>query len=716
MKGAAGGLAATVSRILKWLALAAFAIAASVLMLVSSNALGGNLLRSIAERIPFVSNFVVKTFPTYLYAATREDVGVLKVARYDIDFLASFTGVDGRYVALYPFTVEAEVDLDRLKDGRPLSVEYSASLDEKTAASMVFMNTLSLDYNSVLSPALAMYRERALDLAREDAAFVDDARTKAESYVTALFGDSPVEWAGDEATEATEASSRFVPVMFRSALDAGRTAIADGASLRDAFVARTKRFDSPADAAYRVGKAGTSLGTFDSFAREAVGTRTAGIPQPAGAIAFRYHDPAYAGDLTFTSRADEGYRTAFAYFRGSTDVYYVDAACDSEINDEARARNVAPALLFVAASLKPTGTRPALADAYDSYRASCESALGAIRGGLPARLRYGREFLRALEEMDRASFAAFGTASTDAAILRELSDVGTDDAKLLELVARSIAGDVSDGDAAGATGATGTAGAAGTTGANDANELSGNVAALLWTMRGELGLSAEEADGYRKDLLAKGAALSRELVASLSSEERNTLYAGYFARRLGSQAAVPTGTAAGTADGVPCTLSTYVGENGEAETWMYWGKAANEWKASSSQIKIAEKLEKSGMKRGGKFVLAYAERDEKAGMFTNYDALVLDGETVTHYRNFARWLRLSETGETAKFADVKIVDGSFAVGSRVVSGQPTLAAVMGEFAKAFQSDAYNRDRVAELLTKNLEREALRVVERPAFGR
>lgn len=701
--GVAGGIAARISKILKWVVLAAFALAVFVLVLVSSNALGGNLLRSIAERIPFVNNFVVKTFPTYLFAATREDTGALKVARYDIDFLASFTGSDGRYVALYPFTVEAEVDLERLVAGRTLELDYTASLDEKTAASMVFMSTLPIDYNAVLAPVLAMYRERALDLAREDSAFTGDARAKAESYIAALLGDVAVAWADgspadgapvpSRASSATETVSRFIPVAFRSALDAGRTTIAEASSLRDAFVARTARFGSPADASYRIGKAGTSLGSFDAFAQVSVMHNAAG--QTSRAITFRYHDPVSVNDRTFTSRADEGYRTAFVYFRGSTAVYYVDAVCDSAINDEARARNVAPALLFVAASLAPTGTVPVLADAYESYRRSCEGALGAIRAGLPAPLRYGREFLRALEEMDRSSFAAFGSASADAAILRELSAVDTDAAKLLELVARSIAGAQTSGTQVGAA-----------TGADDSDEFSGNVAALLWTMRDELGLSAEEAEGYRKDLLAKGAALSRELVESLTAEERNIFYAGYFARRLGADGVSPADTA----------LSTYVGENGEAETWMYRGPAANEWKASSSQIKIAEKLEKSGMKRGGKFVLVYAERDEKAGMFTNYDALVLDGETVTHYKNFARWLRLSETGETAKFSDIKTVDGSFVVGSRVVADQPTLARIIGEFAHAYSSDAYNRDRVAELLTRNLEREALRVVERPAFGR
>lgn len=697
MSGIVGGIAARISKILKWVVLAAFALAVFVLALVSSNALGGNLLRSIAERIPFVNNFIVKTFPTYLFAATREDTGILKVARYDIDFLASFTGADGRYVALYPFTVEAEVDLERLRSGKALEVEYTASLDGKTAASMVFMNTLPIDYNTVLSPVLAMYRERGLDLAREDQAFTEDARAKAASYVAALLGDGDVAWVDGSPTDGApvpiEPVSRFVPVAFRSALDAGRTTIAEGTTLRDAFVARTARFGSPFDASYRIGKAGASFGSFDAFAQEAVaqGAHAQGM----SAVTFRYHDPVSVNDLTFTSRADEGYRTAFVYFRGSTDVYYVDAVCDSAINDEARARNVAPAVLFVASSLAPTGTVPVLADAYETYRRSCESALGAIRAGLPAPLRYGREFLRALEEMDRASFAAFGSASADAAILREISSVDTDDAKLLELVARSIAG------AQGAGTPTG-----GATGADDSDEFSGNVAALLWTMRDELGLSEDEAEGYRKDLLAKGAALSRELIGSLSAEERNIFYAGYFARRLGADGV-------SSADGA---LSTYVGENGEAETWMYWGPAANEWKSSSSQIKIADKLEKSGMQRGGKFVLVYAERDEKAGMFTNYDALVLDADTVTHYKNFARWIRLSETGETAKFADVKIVDGSFIAGSRVVAGQPMLARVLGEFARAFSSDAYNRDRVAELLTRNLEREALRVVERPAFGR
>lgn len=702
-------------KILKWATVAVLALVACVLVLVSSNALGGSFLSSIAERLPFVNNFIVKTFPTYLFASTREDVGVLKVARYDIDFLASFTGNEGRYVALYPFTVEAELDLERIQSGEPFEIDYTSSLDEKTAASMVFMNTLSLDYNSELSPVLAMYRERSLDLARDDAAFTEDARAKAESYVTALLGDVDLRWADEGAPNgattgatrgATEVNSRFLPVAFRSALDAGRTSFAEGSSLRDAFVIRTSRFDSPQDATYRFGKAGTMLGSFDAFAEASRARMPAGTNRfnPSyRPITFRYHDPVYVNDLSFTSRADEGYRTAFVYFRGSTNVYYVDSVCITSINDEARSRNVAPVVLFLAASAKPSADAvpanvPIAAGVYETYWRNCESALGEIRKKQSNPIRYGRDFTRALEEMNKASFAANGTASPDAAIMRELVDLDNDNGKLLELVARSLA------DASVSATASGDD-------TDSSGELSGNVAALLWTMRDELGLSPEVAEGYRRDLLSKGAALSRVLVRSLSAEERNTLYAEFFARRL--RAGGQDGASEG--DGAK-PVSLYVGENGDAETWLYWGQAANDWKTETTQIRVAGQLEKCGMERGGKFILVFADGDDKAGFFTDYNALVFDAETVTYYKNFARWIKLFASSETAKFTEIQTVDGSFVIDSRVVGGKGELASILGEFARAFSSDAYNRDRVVELLSQNLEREALAVVERPSFGR
>lgn len=693
----------------------ALAVAIAVLSVVAIRTVNPAAFGEFAENIPILKRFIVKTYPTRSYGMAESEANALKIARYDIDFLASFAGPDGRYVALYPFSVEAEIRLDKLtrKDsGRALAVsemEYRAILDQEAAASMVFMDTLDLDYNKMIAPVLSMYREKCVDLTMNDTVFTAECRKKAESYLTDIFGANKIVWSGDangaggagsmnDANRANPGaeknSARPLPVEFRIEGDRGRTKLtAQEGSLRDAFTIRTTRFDAPHSVRFRFGRAGRMSGSFADFA-DRLERRSGSLTKSDGRIVFRYHDPMRDDETTFASFANSGYRSAFVYLRGGSDVYYVDAACDSEMNDEEVAQRIAPATLYLAASVLPFDTSgDARGDAsdnasavkrYDDYCRQYDSALADVKAR-----RYGRQLELSLEALDRISTEQTGRASDDADIIRKILNLKNGSANPIAAIVENEAASLGPGMAEPTASAD--------------EDLRGNIEALLWSMRGELGIGDGIADGYKRDLVSKGSAINRSLAESLPSAERNELFANFFLAHLDN--------------GKPYSL--YVGENGDATKWLYYGAAAVEWKNKTGQRRVEEKLAlKSGggsAGHDGKFVFVFSDPEEKAGFFTQYHALVLDSDSVTYCRNFARWLPFTGGETSAKFGELEFTDGSVTIGKRSLDGKPEIARVLKPFRDAFSTDSYTKDRVAELAAGNLEKKAVALLERPRFN-
>lgn len=692
---------------------ATLAIAVVALAFVAVRTVNPAAFANMAERIPGLRRFVIKTYPTRVFAMAETEANVLKVARYDIDFLASFTGKDGRYVALFPFTVEAEIPLGKIGPGETAGTlavpepEYVASLDQGAAASMVFMDTLELDYNKMLAPVLSMYREKSVDLALSDRAFAADCKKKTGTYLAEIFGAKEISWkaggsggtgeSDDNRTTSTgtKISSRSLPVVFQLEGDRGRTIFFDTAagtatgasgtsgtsgttgmaasSLRDAFAIRTTRFGSPQSVRFRFGRAGTMRGSFADFADRIA---TQGGNAPKDRIVFRYHDPMSDGDMTFASFADNGFREAFVYLRGGSDVYYVDAASKRDFNDETVAQNIAPTMLYLAASAMPSDAAPDAEKSYDEYCRQYDTALAEVKAR-----RYGRQLEIATSALDRISMEATGQKSDDADIIRKIMNLKNGSAGLIGAIVENEAGSLesgSDGD------------------------LRGNVEALLWSMRGELGIPEETAQGYQRDLVSKGTAMNRTLAESLSPAERNSLYANFFLAHLPADK--------------PRAL--YVGEDGTAETWLYYGEAAVKWKEKTTQRRVAEKLDLKKVlgsrAADGAFIFVFSEPEDRTGFFTQYHALVLDGERVTYCRNFARWLPFTGGETSAKFGDLAFTDGSVTVGKKSMDGKPEIARALKPFRDAFASDGYTKERVVELVSGNLEKEAVALLERPRF--
>jgi len=705
-----------ITNTLKVFSVVALAVILFCLVLAAGNSINDKFLSSLAEHIPLLKTFVVKDYQTNLFGMTTEDSGVLKIARYDIDFLASYTGKGGRYIALYPAVVEAEINIENAKkDGKTgvISLKrpvYRAKLDQDNANALVFMDSLSLDYNKMVAPVLKMYQARACDFALADTAFGDECLRRAEDYVGTLFGKGAVKWTGT--TVASETDGDCVPMNVRSAnlpvgLDcsapSGKLIFSKPQSLRDDFIVSSSLFGGTGAASFRFGLAGKKLQTFDAF------VQSTEAQYRDSHIVFRYHDPVYGNDRTFVSFADEGFRTSFIYLKGEPNYYYLDTVSLSQVNDELFQQNISPNALYLSACVYPAQAsaakaNSALAGQYASYFAEYAAALDAVRNG-----RYGKQLADSLDALDRISAEVSGNVSSDAQIIRELSDLKSKGYKkgslpitgknvsLLAMLLDPSSGAVGTGSASDAS-VSSDSSSAGLALASDGDEVSGNLAAFFWMKRVEFGISDLDAQGYKADLIGNGSAINRELVASLTDEERNALYLNFFLKHL------------------PANVehTVYKDENVPAQTWLFYGAAANKRRAETTQKKIADKLGRMGMTGGNRFVFVFSDPMDKTGLFTQYHAFSLDGKTVTVFNDFASWIQLGGEPKPVSYPDIVFVDKSFSIGKRMYSGHEDIESVLKIFSEAFSSDFYNRDKIIEIITSDIEKEVIAKLERPVL--
>lgn len=681
------------------------------------------LALAVAGLVPFTP-FAVKTWDTGLFARTDADSGALKVARYDIDFIASFQSEAGRYVAIYPFIVEAEVDLSRAVRKtavRETAVRKNAGGEEEAVVSVpwpeyrahletdgvqVFMDTLALDYKSVLMPVLETFREKSRDYALADGAFAEQSLVKAEEYIESIFGPARIEWEMN-ADPVVRLGAPSVPLDIEATASA-LVSVREPASLRDAFDASVSRSDPGIETRLRAGIAGTETGTIEAFVRSF---------DRSGHIVFRYHNPVDPSSAVFVSYADEGYRRAFAYGAGSDKYYYVELAQnETGVNEEEHLRTAAGDLLYFAASLQPAPSQvPAAAGGeshlrYAEYVVRYGEALEEIRTG-----RYGKRLANALDELDRLALERTGEASADAALMREIAGFTSGTA----VKAGSDAGSAGKRPS-GAAGTEKTAELAALLRYPDFTrmdalfrseaenryrsnaELAGNLEAFFWMMRDELGLTAAEADRYKADLIGAGDVISRALVRTLSGTERNALFARYVQKRL--PADIPS--------------ETVEPGDGSGETWIFFGQAALDWKDKKAFPKIADKLASRGHDRTkGTLVLLFADPVGKAGFLTDYHALVFGESSLALYEGITNLI--PRYAKESLYAELLFADGSFTVERRTISGRPDLASILEGFADAYTSEFYNRDRALELVAEDLKNEALKALsrsERPSPGK
>lgn len=654
-----------------------------------------DFLSGVAEKIPVVSNFVVKTYDSDAFAVARENAAILKVARYDIEFLASFTAKGGRYVALFPFVVEAELSLDGARAGNRRgsvtlpSPVLRAHLDQERAKSSVFMNTLDLDYGSAVAPVLEAFQAKSLDYALEDAAFMESCRDRAVAYVAGVFPGSKISWASPVSPVPARKDSPNLPVSFFCPSSGDDLAFTVPDFRRDDLAIRSRLFGGEGDVSYRFGLAGHSPLDFAAF------TKAVRLANESSHVVFRFHDPVYPDDRLFFSFADEGYKTAFVYLRGADDVYYVDATVPSGKNGEYLRQCASPNVLYLAASAGTAPSAPSGTGAYREFLANYGVALEEARAG-----RFGRRFAVAVAALGSGRDGSGSSKGTrDAELFGELSaargdsygGIGSAEYRTTAGILQSLARD--DWRAMDASFRESAESAY-----RDNEEASGNLEALFWLLRDELAIPAEEAAGYKDDLVRRGVAVSGGLVGSLDAASRNELYANFFANRLGADS----------------PITVYRDENERDLVWLYCGKAANDWIKEYSQKRAGERLASLGLAGGGKFVLVFGDPVDRAGLFTSYNALVLDEWSATLYHDFAGWFKLFYEPDRLSIPELRFDSLSFTIGNRTFRDGGDLSSALRVLRDSYSSPSYNRDELVRIIKEGLAGEILARLSRPAL--
>jgi len=120
------------------------------------------------------------------------------------------------------------------------------------------------------------------------------------------------------------------------------------------------------------------------------------------------------------------------------------------------------------------------------------------------------------------------------------------------------------------------------------------------------------------------------------------------------------------------------------------------------------------MTGGNRFVFVFSDPMDKTGLFTQYHAFSLDGKTVTVFNDFASWIQLGGEPKPVSYPDIVFVDKSFSIGKRMYSGHEDIESVLKIFSEAFSSDFYNRDKIIEIITSDIEKEVIAKLERPVL--
>jgi hypothetical protein len=682
-------IAHRISLALKAASLGALAVLAGLTLSVFVSGGVPGFLSGIAERIPGVSNYVVKDFQTSTFASVSSDTATLKVARYELDFLASFTGKSGRYVAVFPFVVEASIPLDavrRVPGKKAVEVPAPvlvAHLDTERSRSLVLMDSYSPDYNTMLAPVLEAYRLKSIDCAREDSPFMEAAMKKASASLGALFPGNEIVWKNDAVPPSLVRESESFPAHF-SYGTGGEVSFARPASLRDDTIISSAFFGNDTRVPLRFGLSTHSSLSFEAFAKA---IRSANEGEH---IVFRYHDPVDPRASTFFSFADEGYRAAFSYLSGANNVYYVDAMIPRDVNDEYSIRHVAPNVLYFAASLKPSPAAPAGAANSARYLDNHERALEEVRAG-----HFGRALGTAVIEMEK-SVGKSEPPDADLETFRKL--FGIPAGTFGSAKGSAYRGTVTVLEALAASDYGALSAAIRETGEMDVRddaEATANLQAIFWTMRKEIGIPDADADAYRRDLIAKGATVSQSLVSSLDAADRNALYANFFRTRL------PAGDA----------QSVWTDPDDDTETILFYGKACAEWRKKHEPRELQEKLSSLGLKTGNRFVVLFSDPPD-GGFLAPYHALVLDAFSVTVCRDAFALIRFSGSPERVPFSDLRVDGGLFAAGESTFRKEPALAAAFARFRDGFSSPSWNRDELARFIREEIVRDLAASLSRP----
>lgn len=169
-------------------------IACCIIILKVCNINVGSVTNLLLSKIPFVNQFVETTTNTGLYAISRLDKKELVTSAYNVDFLVSFYQSGKKTIILYPYEVEAGVNLEHIEQAKEDSLTIitlpnakitKANMDDKKESNVI-RNQVEVDYNNCIIPLKISLERRAKDLAIS-AGILKDATDNAEKYLSELF-------------------------------------------------------------------------------------------------------------------------------------------------------------------------------------------------------------------------------------------------------------------------------------------------------------------------------------------------------------------------------------------------------------------------------------------------------------------------------------------------------------------------------------------------
>lgn len=175
------------------------------------------------SKIPFLNQFIETSSPTSIYNISVIDKQELRTASYNVDFFVSFKQGDDKHIAIYPFIVEAGIDLKskRISEHDSLTVvtlpNAEISIADITDEGInVIRSSENLDYNTHIKPVRMALEMRAKDLAIEHG-LLSKANKVAEDYLTNLFNKSPLYVFQKEAAPhdtTTTINATLLPIEF----------------------------------------------------------------------------------------------------------------------------------------------------------------------------------------------------------------------------------------------------------------------------------------------------------------------------------------------------------------------------------------------------------------------------------------------------------------------------------------------------------------------
>ena len=193
---------------------------------------GSTVLSLLLSKIPIVNNFVETDYNTGVFAITQMDMSEMRTAVYNVDFLMSITAPDlntesgllsndiRKYLAIYPYVVEAGIDLNNVKSttsdnktivNLPCPQITLSDLDEKRGVTVMRDTDVPAE---IINMMKSVFEKRAVDLAY-NAGVIETAKQKAEKYFTSLFPKENFSFSfADEPVLYDSIASNKTPIKF----------------------------------------------------------------------------------------------------------------------------------------------------------------------------------------------------------------------------------------------------------------------------------------------------------------------------------------------------------------------------------------------------------------------------------------------------------------------------------------------------------------------